>query len=117
MRDTERDLDERLDEALRQAPALSVELFHGVTGRCTRLSSLRLSGKAVVLDRMTKAGAWTDAAITLIAFELPNWNVRRLVCEDGNGFALCRGTLACQFPSMSLSKGAIECWRSPSCGP
>jgi hypothetical protein len=82
MRDTERDL-ERLDEALRQTPELSADLFSDVTEHCTRLSSLRQSGKAIQLDRMIEAGAWTDAAITLTAFELPNWNVRRIVCEDG----------------------------------
>jgi hypothetical protein len=40
-------------------------------------------GKTITLDRVIEAGAWTDAAITLIGFELPNWSVRRLVCEDG----------------------------------
>ena len=46
MRDTERDL-ERLDEALRQPPELSADLFFDVTEHCTRLSSLRQSGKAI----------------------------------------------------------------------
>ena len=85
MCDTERDF-ERLDEALRQVPALSVDLFRDLTKHCTRLSSLRQSGKAIALDRMIEAGAWTDAAVTLIALELPNWNVRRLICEDGEWF-------------------------------
>jgi hypothetical protein len=35
-------------------------------------------GKTIALDRVIDAGAWTDAAITLIGFELPNWSVRRL---------------------------------------
>lgn len=81
MRDSERDLD-RLDEALRQAPALSADLFCDITKRCTRLSSLRQSGKATKLDRMIEAGAWTDAVISLITFELPSWSIRRIVCED-----------------------------------
>jgi hypothetical protein len=81
MRDTERDLD-RLDEALQLAPALWADLFWDVTERCTRLSSLRQSGKATALDRMIGAGAYTDAAITMIALEQPNWNVRRIVYED-----------------------------------
>jgi hypothetical protein len=54
-----------------------------VAEHCTRLSSLRQSEKAIVLDRMIEAGAWIDAAIALIAVELPKWNVRRIVCEDG----------------------------------
>ena len=82
MHDTERDLD-RLDEALRQAPALWADLFWDVTEHCTRLSSLRQSGKATALDDMIGAGAYTDAAITMIALEQPNWNVRSMVYENG----------------------------------
>ena len=40
-------------------------------------------GKTITLDRLIETGAWTDAAITLIGFELPHWSVRRLVSEDG----------------------------------
>lgn len=35
------------------------------------------------LDRLTAAGAWIDASLKLLEFELPNWCVRRLVYEDG----------------------------------
>jgi len=74
-----------LDRELHLAPAVTALLFRKVTesGACTRLSSLRQLGKPITLDRLIEAGAWTDAAITLIGFELPNWSVRRLVCEDG----------------------------------
>jgi hypothetical protein len=82
MHDMERDL-ERLDQALREAPALSADLFCDVTGHCARLPSLRQSGKTTKLDRMIEAGAWTDALIALIGLELPNWSIRRIVCEDG----------------------------------
>ena len=82
MRNTEHDF-ERLDEALRLTPSLSAEAFGHVIEHCTRLSSLRRAGKATKLDDLIEAGAWTDAAIALIEFELPNWSVRRIVCEDG----------------------------------
>jgi hypothetical protein len=74
-----------LDRELHLASAITAPLFRKVTesAACTRLSSLRQSGKPITLDRMIEAGAWTDAAVTLIGFELPNWSVRRLVCEDG----------------------------------
>jgi hypothetical protein len=39
-------------------------------------------GKTITLDRLNGAGAWADAAITLVGFELPNWKPRRLVYED-----------------------------------
>ena len=82
MRNTEHDF-ERLDEALRLTPSLSAEAFGHVIEHCTRLSSLRQAGKATKLARLIEAGAWTDAAIALIEFELPHWSVRRIVCEDG----------------------------------
>jgi hypothetical protein len=74
-----------LDRELHLAPAVTAPLFRKVaeSGACTRLSSLRQLGKTITLDCMIEAGAWTDAAIILIGLELPNWCVRRLVCEDG----------------------------------
>ena len=73
-----------LDRELYLAPAVTPLLFRKVTesGACTWLPSLRQMGKTITLDRVIEAGAWTDATITLIGFELPNWSVRRLVCED-----------------------------------
>jgi hypothetical protein len=74
-----------LDGELHSAPAATAALFRKVieSGACTRLPSLRQMGKTITLDRLIEAGAWADAAITLIGFELPNWRLRRLVCEDG----------------------------------
>ena len=74
-----------LDRERHVAPAVTALLFCKVieSGACTRLSALRQMGKTITLDRILESGAWTDAAITLIGFELPSWSVRRLVCEDG----------------------------------
>jgi hypothetical protein len=74
---------ELLDDALRLAPALFPQLFRKITEDCTRLASLRQSGKAAGLDRLIEASAWTDAAFVLIHLELPNWRVRRVVRENG----------------------------------
>ena len=38
------------------------------------------------VERLLAAGAATDAALTLIALELPGWQLRRLVYEDGEWF-------------------------------
>jgi hypothetical protein len=35
------------------------------------------------IRRLTEAGAWTDAALALIANELPRWKLRRLGYDDG----------------------------------
>lgn len=74
------DFDE-LDAALQSAPALSACLFRKVAQGCTRLESLRQSGRATALDELAEAGAWTDAALHLLALELPHWTIRRLFHE------------------------------------
>lgn len=33
--------------------------------------------------KLTEAGAWTDAALALIANELPRWKLRRLAYDEG----------------------------------
>lgn len=77
------DLD-RLDDELRLAPALAPELLRKVMESAgARLLSLRQSGKAARLDGLIEAGAWTDAALALIALEMPTWTVRRVIHEDG----------------------------------
>jgi hypothetical protein len=75
---------DRLDEELRHAPAPAQGLFAKiVAGACTRIPVSSLSGRADRIDRLIAAGAWTDAALALIALELPAWRLRRLVYEDG----------------------------------
>ena len=75
---------DRLDDALRLAPALGRELFRIVIDSGgTRLRALRQSGKAVRIDRLIEASAWTEAALALIALEMPAWKLRRLAYENG----------------------------------
>jgi hypothetical protein len=50
---------------------------------CKRLPAMRRSADARRLDRLVEAGAWTDAALALIAIELPAWQLRRLVFDEG----------------------------------
>jgi hypothetical protein len=73
----------RLEEQLSRADAINSELLSAVMAIvCARFRALGSGAKAAV-DRMIEAGAWTDAALTLFTFELPQWTLRRLVCEDG----------------------------------
>src|ERR1700738_5136820 len=75
---------ERLDNALRLAPAPAPELFHKVA-ECAgqRISLLRQSGKTARIDRLIEARAWTEAALRVIELALPNWTIRRIACEHG----------------------------------
>jgi hypothetical protein len=73
-----------LAEQLRLAPALTTGLIIKVIAdACIRLPALYMAGTAVRMDQLIKAGAWSDAALALIEFELPAWKFRRLVCQDG----------------------------------
>ena len=74
---------DRLDEELRLASALVPDVFcQVIESGGTRLRSLRQSGKAVRIDCLIEAGAWTEAAFALVELELPTWKIRRLVYED-----------------------------------
>jgi hypothetical protein len=74
----------RLANELRFAQAVTPALFsHVIAEACTRLPVLSRAAKAVRIDQLIDAGAWTEAALALIALELPAWKLRRLVFEDG----------------------------------
>jgi hypothetical protein len=74
----------RLTEQLRLAPALTTTLISNVIAdACVRLPALYMAGTAVRIDQLINAGAWSDVALALIAFELPAWKLRRLVYQDG----------------------------------
>jgi hypothetical protein len=73
-----------LEEVLQSAQEPTLHLLERiVTGVCTRIP---LRAKSETFDRLihfAKIGAWTDAALVLIANELPLWRVRRLAYENG----------------------------------
>jgi hypothetical protein len=75
---------DRLDDQLLAASEPTSMLFSMIiAGACTRIPTLRESAKAIRIDRLIDAGAWTDAAFAVLDLELPAWNIRRLVCENG----------------------------------
>jgi hypothetical protein len=77
----------RLTEQLRRAPAVTRNLIVAVIAdACSRLPVLYRAGTAVRIDRLIKAGAWSDAVLALIELELPAWKLRRLVYQDGEWF-------------------------------
>ena len=72
---------DRLNDQLRLAPALTPDhLFSNVIAHaCTHLRAEKTNR----IYRLIEAGVWVDAALALIALELPAWKLRRLVYEDG----------------------------------
>lgn len=76
---------ERLEDAVRRAPHATAGLFSKiVAGGCSRIPVV--SKSAIGIGRLVELGAWTDAALALIDFELPGWKLRRLACESGEWF-------------------------------
>jgi hypothetical protein len=75
---------DRLDEAVRFAPQPTHGLVSKIiAGACSRIPVLSKAGKAAGIDRLVECGAWADTALTLIALELPDWTLRRLIREEG----------------------------------
>jgi hypothetical protein len=72
-----------LEDELREAQAITPELMAGVIAQaCTRYPGQSPAAKAG-LDRLMASGAWTDAVLALLGLELPRWQLRRLVFDDG----------------------------------
>ena len=61
-------------------PVLSSDL---VTCLLNCIPNTSRHGTRERVERLLAAGAATDAALMLIALELPGWQLRRLVYEDG----------------------------------
>jgi len=75
---------ERADEALRSATAPTAGLFCKVMqSACVRVPALKGLSLATRLERLIEAGAWAEAALALVALEMPTWTIRRLACEGG----------------------------------
>jgi hypothetical protein len=76
-----------LDTRLCRAPVLTAELLFDVVGSaCPRFALLRNSERAARAEHMIRSGAWTDAALALLALELPQWKLRRLIYDHGEWY-------------------------------
>jgi hypothetical protein len=77
----------KLSDRLRRAHVATAELMSEVVAEtCRRFPSMGQSGKTVRLQRLIGSEAWTDAALALIALELPLWQVRRIAFDEGEWY-------------------------------
>jgi hypothetical protein len=74
-----RELQERILRAQTLTPALAGEV---IARACPRLQARHPTAKARLV-RLIESGAFADAMLALLELELPQWKLRRLVCEDG----------------------------------
>jgi hypothetical protein len=73
-----------LGRRLRNADAMTRPLMLDVIDTaCRRIPSLGQSERTGRLARLIDAEAWADAALALMALELPLWQVRRIAYDDG----------------------------------
>jgi hypothetical protein len=73
-----------LEDRLRDAHAVTAELLSEVISEaCWRFPPVRRTEKTARIERLIRSGAWTDAALALVELELPQWQVRRLVYDEG----------------------------------
>jgi hypothetical protein len=76
-----------LADQLCLAQAVTPDLISDVIDQaCMRLAALRRTENVARLNRLIEAGAWTEVSLALIALELPQWALRRLVHDDGEWF-------------------------------
>jgi hypothetical protein len=74
---------EALQQQLGCCRTITPELLREVIARaCPRLQAHPSIAKAK-LAALIETGAWTDAVLTLLRLELPQWTLRRLVYDDG----------------------------------
>lgn len=73
-----------LGERLRDAYAVTAEFMADIISQtCRRFPSVGQGGKTTRVERLIQSDAWTDAAIALLDLELPQWQIRRLVYDEG----------------------------------
>jgi hypothetical protein len=75
---------DRLESRLLVAVIVTPELMSEVVAQAgPRFSALAASAAGARVRHLAAAGAFTDAALALLALELPQWTLRRLLYEDG----------------------------------
>lgn len=77
------ELGRRIREATQPSPDLLNEIVRAARWR---LSSLKQGQKTAHIERLIACDSWIDAALALIDFELPLWQVRRLAYDGGEWY-------------------------------
>jgi hypothetical protein len=73
-----------LIDRLHHADAVTAGLMSEIIGAtCRRFPSVGQTAKTARIERLIGAEAWTDAALALIELELPQWQLRRIVYDEG----------------------------------
>ena len=75
-----------LADRIRDAYGVTAEFLSDIINETCRRFPSEGSAKAARVERLIQSQAWTDAALALIDLELPQWQVRRLVYDEGEWY-------------------------------
>jgi hypothetical protein len=63
---------------------MTAELLSDVINKvCSRFPLLNRTDKAARIGQLIESAAWADAALALIELELPQWQLRRIIYDEG----------------------------------
>jgi len=72
-----------LEQRLRSTQAVTAGLMAELIAHgCVRFAACGGAARTRI-NRLIESGAWIDAALALTELELPQWKLRRLVCDGG----------------------------------
>ena len=72
------------DQAFADTPAPTGALFNEMLANaCAGGDPMRQAVPVACLKQLIAARAWNDAALALLALQLPDWQLRRLAYDDG----------------------------------
>jgi hypothetical protein len=73
-----------IGDQLRNAYAVTAEFLSDIIRQtCRCFPSTGQSGKTARIEQLIQSDAWTDAALALIDLELPQWQLRRIIYDEG----------------------------------
>lgn len=97
-----------LQDHLRRARTATPDLMTDVIVRaCLRFQACQSAAKARVI-RLIEGGAFAEATLALLELELPQWKLRRLICEDGEWHCALSKRLALPAELDDMAEGSHE---------
>jgi hypothetical protein len=96
----------KLEAELRRALGLTPELMSEVMAQACGCFAPHEQAAIRGISRLIEAGACVDAVLALIASELPQWKLRRVLYEDGEWH--CSLSSQPQLPIDEVAEGSHE---------
>jgi hypothetical protein len=97
-----------LQQDLRRTRTVTPDLMTDVIVRaCPRVRAYQPAANARLM-RLIEAGAFVDAMLALLELELPQWKLRRLICEDGEWHCALSKRLALPAELDDMAEGRHE---------